>query len=256
MATPESIKKVIATTTDSQKLKEAYSAIVRNLSNQTTHRAGLETLVICSETALKVGNLDVAKRCLETYFLEVRRYDSTLKEVEVKDQYLCRAHYSLGKLVSEQSKRLKGKPLVDGTLESIKHVMKGLEIAASNPRYLFLVYNGSVHHWHVSRPLQCAEMRKHMLPSMEKVVVALEKVAGQEEWKVRCLMNLALCQLDAGNPSEGEKTLQRGYDMAVANKLDVLQKEGEKTLQRAYDMAVAYKLDVLQKEVAVLQATI
>lgn len=29
---------------------------------------------------------------------------------------------------------LQGKPLIDGTLESIKHVMKGLDIATSNPR--------------------------------------------------------------------------------------------------------------------------
>ena len=63
-----------------------------------------------------------------------------------------------------------GQSLIDGTLESIKHVMKGLEIAAANARYLFLVYNGSVQHWHVSRPFQRSQMRQHLAPSMEKVM--------------------------------------------------------------------------------------
>jgi hypothetical protein len=72
------------------------------------------------------------------------------------------------------------------------------------------VYNGSVTHWHVSRPLQRDAMRKHLLPSMEKVMGALEKVPGQEEWKVRNLMSLALCQAEGGKPDEAPKTLQVG----------------------------------------------
>lgn len=39
---------------DGQVLKDAYSAITQNLSRQSTHRAGLETLIICAETALQV----------------------------------------------------------------------------------------------------------------------------------------------------------------------------------------------------------
>ena len=35
-------------------LKSAYAAINMSLSSQTTLRAGLEALVICAETALKV----------------------------------------------------------------------------------------------------------------------------------------------------------------------------------------------------------
>ena len=52
-------------------------------------------------------------------------------------------------------------------------------------RYTFLVYNGSVKYWHVSRPLQRAAMRKYLLPSMERVMAVLDKVPGHEEWKVR-----------------------------------------------------------------------
>lgn len=88
-----------------------------------------------------------------------------------------RAHYALGGLVSAMSSGLKGQPLVDGTLEAVRHVLRGLDVVlgggstgGGNPgRYTFLVYNGSVHHWHVSRPLQRPGLRHHLLPSMEKV---------------------------------------------------------------------------------------
>lgn len=40
---------------DQGELKAAFHAINMSLSNQTTLRAGLETLVICAEVALKVG---------------------------------------------------------------------------------------------------------------------------------------------------------------------------------------------------------
>lgn len=36
-------------------------------------------------------------------------------------------------------------------------------------RYSHLVYNGSVHFWHVARPLQCNKLRSHLLPSQEKL---------------------------------------------------------------------------------------
>lgn len=40
---------------DGQQLKDAHAAITNSLSSQSTHRAGLEALVICAETALKVA---------------------------------------------------------------------------------------------------------------------------------------------------------------------------------------------------------
>lgn len=36
-------------------------------------------------------------------------------------------------------------------------------------RYTYLIYNGSVHYWHASRPLQCDQLRSHLLPSAERL---------------------------------------------------------------------------------------
>lgn len=49
--------------------------------------------------------------------------------------------------------------------------MAGLEVAAANqPRYQFLVYNASVHHWRVVAPLHRDGLRHHLLASTERVV--------------------------------------------------------------------------------------
>lgn len=45
---------------------------------------------------------------------------------------------------------------------------------------------------------------------------ALEKVPGQEEWRVRCNVALALCQADAGKADEATKTLQKVRRRAAA----------------------------------------
>lgn len=58
MALQEAILKSLQSATtanDAQRLKDAYSAIIANLNGQTGQRAGLESLVVCAETALKVG---------------------------------------------------------------------------------------------------------------------------------------------------------------------------------------------------------
>ncbi|GLC40394.1 Cilia- and flagella-associated protein 46, partial [Pleodorina starrii] len=212
----------------------------------------------CAHVHVQVGSLDVAQDCLERYFLELRRYGVGMAPLEIRDQYLCRAHFARGLLVSERSKGLKGRELIDGTLESISHVMAGLEVAAANMRYQFLVYNASVHHWRVAAPLHRDGLRSQLLPSTERVVQALDKVPGHEEWKVRCYTALALCQADAAGVS------QQGSGAAAAAaaggggggrgggggpSFD----EAAKTLQRAYDTAGAAKLVELQRDVARLQ---
>jgi hypothetical protein len=46
---------------------------------------------------------------------------------------------------------------------------KVIQVVAAPCRYSHLVYNGSVHYWHVARPLQCDKLRHHLLPSQDKL---------------------------------------------------------------------------------------
>ena len=63
-------------------------------------------------------------------------------------------------------------------------------------RYGVLVYNGSVHYWHISRVLQREGMRSHLLPSEQIVVNAVRKLPDKQEWLSSLLLQLALGQLE------------------------------------------------------------
>ena len=63
-------------------------------------------------------------------------------------------------------------------------------------RYGFLVYNGSVHYWHISQALQREGRRSHLLPSTQAVVDAVRKLPDKQEWLSFLLLQLALTQLE------------------------------------------------------------
>lgn len=137
----------------------------------------LQALKFNVSLRLQLSTFDIAEKCLQTYLLEARKYAAGLQKLEVKDQYMCRALYALAAVITHKASVLKGKPLVNGILEAIKHIMAGLDIALSSPRYMSLVYNGSVQYWHTSRTLQRDKMRSHLLPSQEAICNALDEVS-------------------------------------------------------------------------------
>lgn len=63
-------------------------------------------------------------------------------------------------------------------------------------RYGFLVYNGSVHFWHASRPLQREGLHAQLLGPQQQVVDAVRKLPGKQEWLSRLLLQTALAQLE------------------------------------------------------------
>ena len=63
-------------------------------------------------------------------------------------------------------------------------------------RYGFLVYNGSVHFWHVSRPLQREGLHAHLLASQQQIVDAVRKLPDKQEWLSRLLLQTSLAQLE------------------------------------------------------------
>jgi hypothetical protein len=96
MALPESYAAYldsIKSSSDVPRLREIYKALKVNLERQSSQRAGLASLVLCAECAIKVargafvraitisskevclqvGCTDVAAQCLDEYYLEARR---------------------------------------------------------------------------------------------------------------------------------------------------------------------------------------
>eukprot|EP00873_Tetraselmis_striata_P015149 jgi/Tetstr1/435413/TSEL_024322.t1 len=221
MPLPETIRATLvqaAATGEVALLHNAFNGLWVALNeNSAADRADLDLLVLCAETALQVHEVDVAAECLEAYFLESCRYGAAFGKVELADQFLCRAYYARARVESARTRVLKGQDLITGTLDALKFLQQGLAVAKPNPRYAFLVYNGTVHYWHVSRPLQRDGMRSSLLPSQEAFVQALvASVAGQEEWKARCLGALAMCYAEAGKPDDALKAFDQAIPLAEA----------------------------------------
>lgn len=59
---------------------------------------------------------------------------------------------------------------------------------------------------------------------MQHVLAAqlLDKVEGQQAWRVRHLMALAMCQAEGPRPEEAPKTLTKAMDVALSAGLTAL----------------------------------
>eukprot|EP00232_Nephroselmis_pyriformis_P028660 CAMPEP_0182872218 /NCGR_PEP_ID=MMETSP0034_2-20130328/11576_1 /TAXON_ID=156128 /ORGANISM="Nephroselmis pyriformis, Strain CCMP717" /LENGTH=556 /DNA_ID=CAMNT_0025004803 /DNA_START=44 /DNA_END=1710 /DNA_ORIENTATION=- len=239
MTLPETIRAslaVAAAETDASRLRDTYSAIKDSLAvAPMPDRVGIRTLILCAETALKVGELDIAEECLQTYEVESLRYGPDLAKFEVNDQFVIRCGYAKALLRSLRTRHLKGQDLVDGTLACIKDLMEVINIAGANDRYTFLIYNGSVQFYHISRPLQHDGVRHHLTPSLEALTKLLEKVPRQVDWKARNALALALCYSEGGKPDDAIKCCQQAIDLGK-----------EAGLQGICDEALALKVHIGQ----------
>mmetsp|Transcript_28006 Transcript_28006/g.68923 ORF Transcript_28006/g.68923 Transcript_28006/m.68923 type:complete len:2443 (+) Transcript_28006:56-7384(+) len=216
---PEAIRLSIKKATrhsDAELLKRTFKDILLSLEGPSDERAGRDILVLCAEAALKVGATSVAADALEIYFLEANKLwtdDATVGKLELKDQFVCRALYARALVRSDAATGLKGDALVKGVNGALKCLLEGLEVALGDPRYLFLVYDASVHYWHISRPLQKPGTRQQLISSSTTVVQALQKVSGHEEWKTHSLRLHALCLSDGGKNDEALKAASEAYDL-------------------------------------------
>ena len=120
---------------------------------------------------------------LDIYFLESSKFwsdDSDIGQVELKDQYVCRAWFAKALVCSEDAKGLTGQDLVTGVERALNCLLEGLKVALQDSRYVFLLYDASVHYWNISRPLQKSGTRRHLVDASTSVNDALQKGSGHE----------------------------------------------------------------------------
>ena len=180
------------------------------------------TLVRCAEVALALSERAVAAEALASY----RRLVSASDAHGCDDQFAPRAHYASalvnhGDLVDAS---LKGQALVDGTLSALSQIIAGVRAASrsASRRHGFLVYNGSVHYWHVSRELQRDGVRPLLLPTLEPLVSALAGIAadvpGLDAWRARYLTLLSRCIADSGGAKADEAAKHASEAVELAAK--------------------------------------
>ena len=185
-----------------------------------------------------------------------QQQQDTAVAAAVPDQFRARALLAAGRLVALRARAaaLKGAPLFAATLEAVRRILEGAELAsAGGARLAFLVHNASVELDRAARPLQRDGARRLLLQAQGRVCQLLEAAAAAAasaatdtgaggggdqghngggdgsghssaavappEWRARQLVALALCAADAGRADEASKALARAQELAAKHSL-------------------------------------
>ncbi|MEE6521387.1 hypothetical protein FKM82_019562 [Ascaphus truei] len=130
--------------------------------------------ILCAEQAIQVGNPSVSRDCLQMYF----------KSNPPTNQFFGRAYLCEAQLHVPQSANN-----VDELKRSVAFYLKAIEFAKQQQRYYFLVSNASVLYWQTVRPFLKSGSRHHLIPSLTRVVQALDFIDEQDRaWKAELMM--------------------------------------------------------------------
>jgi hypothetical protein len=173
------------------------------------------TLVRVAEAAVDYSRPDDAQKALDDFFALA----------PIHDQYYVRALFAAAELQALRAARFGGHNRLQLILSAIDTLMTGLGIAekggtaGDTASCRFLVYNASVHHWGIVRPLLRAGYRRYAAASLQRVAHALALADDSDTvWRVRHHMLIAMCCAEAatedrsasaaGGSNNSERTVQ------------------------------------------------
>ena len=171
------------------------------------HRA---TLVRIAEAAVDYDRPDDALQALDEFF----------GRNPVYDQHHVRALYTSAELQALRASVFGGYNRLQLVHAAIETLLRGLALAEKGgsagdvSAYRFLVYNGSVHHWNIIRPLLRFGYRRHAIASLLRFTEALARADDLDlAWRVRHHLMIAVCCYEAsaeerGGTTDYSKTLQ------------------------------------------------
>ncbi|XP_030298554.1 cilia- and flagella-associated protein 46 isoform X3 [Sparus aurata] len=173
---------------DRESLQSAYRLIKDKAAARTGGRIAPELYVVCAETALQLGCLEISAACLKMYF----------EGNPPANQFLCRAYLCQGQL-----KPLPATCTVEDFEEAVQYFLKAIEISKREPRYYFIVFNASVLYFQTTRPLLRPGQCLYLVPSLRQVIQSLEEVADQDHsWRAELMMHLIKCLVDSEKMEE------------------------------------------------------
>ena len=126
-------------------------------------------------------------------------------------QFYSRALFVESSIKTYEASHLANEFAIDRHMSAMKAAVMGIEAAKAHPskssHYSFLVYNGSVFHWHAARPLFRSGRYKYTVNSLKYVVVSLQQLATAEEPDIVewALLNISMLLhgLDSINDIQG-----------------------------------------------------
>ena len=174
-----------------------------------TSRVHGATLVRAAEAAFDYGEDAEASRALAAFF----------REDPPRNQFFVRALFVRGLLRGREAARFNGAIRLAAVREAIAFVLQGLGVCeeAADPAYAFLVYNASVHHWAVARPLMREGSRREAIPSLTRISDALAKADDPDvRWRARQLVALAVCTAEAGDLDKAGVLATQAQDLLLS----------------------------------------
>ncbi|KAM9188465.1 cilia- and flagella-associated protein 46 [Mergus octosetaceus] len=237
---------------DVQALKDAYelikSACQGRSALDSSDNFSTDLYVLCAEQAFQLGYLQISSDCLQMYF----------KGRFPVNQFIGRAYLCQGQLHT---------PLSTDNLEAFEKFvlffMKAIDFATHDQRYYFLIYNASVLYWQFVRPYLKPGFRCYLVPSLLKIVKALNQTDEPDsEWRAELMINLLECLLDASKLKEAKEFSSTAavfikenvpdkysqiFSLMVYHKLmDISQIEKE--IQNSIHLSVIYKMQMIKSQ--------
>jgi hypothetical protein len=198
-----------------QLIADVYTRISENLVDHLTHMS-IDMLIELSEASLPLGDCtEITEGFLNIYFdQESSKNNYHIRGLLVKAQIEARkAHF----------KQLKAEEMITALKSAVAYILKAVEIIAkpeNKQKYAGLVYNASICCYNILKSYYKPNFAKHFWDVMEKISMLLEELDDVDfNWRIRFLLKLAQCDIDAEKKAEGTKALDKITD--------ILKKKGE-----------------------------
>ncbi|XP_055900491.1 cilia- and flagella-associated protein 46-like isoform X3 [Biomphalaria glabrata] len=152
---------------------------------------GQDLYVLCAEVAYQHGFNNIAKDCIQMFFMKQPASNQFLGRA-----YLCQAQLLAPKDATDNEQFEK----------SVTYILKTISFAKANSRYHFLVYNASVIYWQLCRPFLKSGCRQYLVQSLQQIVKALDEIEDKDsEWRAQLMIALVECNIDAHKRSEASQ---------------------------------------------------
>lgn len=182
--------------------------------------------VQCAETAIWCHNLGTCTEALSwlpsftsatggTDDENSEEKDQVEQEQEETDEYTIRSLYCRGMLEFACNYRAKGESLVQALQRAMEHISSGMALGAEDKdRFSSLVFEGSKHIWNMSRKLNKDGVRHYLVQVFQQACDVLQKIDHDDiTWTIHLLIQLSLCQYEAGKGELANKTISLANDI-------------------------------------------
>lgn len=177
-----------------QSIQEAYDILKERFTCEKRSEGigNSAQLVIFAEQAVKYGSRDIAIQCIELYF--------TLSPPT--NQFLIRAHLCHCLAVAPTNP-----PEENKLQDSLRSLVKAVNLAKKSTCYYFLVYNASIILWRITRPFQIPGYYHLYTNTIQHVVKSLEEIKENDfSWRLKMMRLLIKCQLYSNQKEDAIKT--------------------------------------------------